>query len=394
MRGLPPSAGGRRSSRRRASKGRALKGRGTRYTGEERDTRPPPPGRRPRARAATAAAGAPRRLAPRTRGRACALTARARASASFCRARTRTWKTRRSIRRARTRARRRRRGGVGGTRPARTGAGPRRPDGGVDAAARCAPSRAPRVAFRAQSRRRRAHRAAPRARCCGEAPRDGDPGESRRPAGRRARALRAPRRSARARSPQRKSPRRRKGPTPRRRRFRSAPAEPASVGARRGGCGDGRRRRAPRRRFAGGARSSEGREVFFSRVAPSAGVSVRGDSAGERRSERRSAGDEARDARVVAAQRGRVEGRGRDAWPCRVGFLFLFFSEKRKSVESNRGEGRVHGFTTTGDDRSLVPRLCLPFSPKKEPSGHRASSSPLARREGERLVTFSSWRSR
>ena len=298
---------------------------------------------------------------------------------------------------ARGHARRRRRG-RGRNAPARTGAGP----GGPTAAStrqRGAPRRAPLASpfgRKAGAGVPVVPRLAPATRARGSPGRG--PGESRRPAGRRARALRAPPGVRRELGPRNekvrgvgRAPRRGAGGE------ESAPAEPASVGARRGGCGDGRRRRAPRRRFAGGARSSEGREVFFSRVAPSAGVSVRGDSAGERRSERRSAGDEARDARVVAAQRGRVEETRRAAYATRsvrVGFLFLFFSEKRKSVESNRGEGRVHGFTTTGDDRSLVPRLCLPFSPKKEPSGYRASSSPLARREGERLVTFSSWRSR
>jgi hypothetical protein len=70
----------------------------------------------------------------------------------------------------------------------------------------------------------------------------------------------------------------------------------AVVGSARGGRGDGRQRRAPRRRLACG--ESAGREV--ERVASRAGVSVRGDDAFGRR-RRSSARDAARDAIVVAA---------------------------------------------------------------------------------------------
>ena len=299
--------------------------------GEERDTRPPPPGRRIRPRAATAAAGAPRRLAPRTRGRACALTARARASASFCRARTRTWKTRgaygaRADTRATPTTRRRSRAGRA---PQEPGRGP----GGPTAAStrrRGAPRRAPsrrlgRKAAQACPSRRASRRvvdararlpgtgtpgslAARQAGARGHAPPPAF-GASSVPATKKSAASEGPHAAApAAKSPRRLSPR--------------APARAAEVVA----------------MDAGGAllagvspveqRSSPGREVFFSRVAPSAGVSVRGDSAGERRSERRSAGDEARDARVVAAQRGRVDARRapvHDGCSATRRFSFSFF---------------------------------------------------------------------
>ena len=246
-----------------------------------------------------------------------------------------------------------------------------------DSAARCA-SRAPASLG--------AHRRAPprRARARARGP-DGDPGVSRPAAG--ARGARAPRRSARAQSPQRKvrGVRRPHAAAPAakspRRLSPRASARAAEVVAM-----DAAARPSPAfRRWSALLRGARG--LLLARRAERRRLCSRG--------QRRRAPERRRRGARRARRRGAAgASRGDATRSVRVGFLFLFFSEKRKSVESNRGEGRVHGFTTTGDDRSLVPRLCLPFSPKKEPSGHRASSSPLARREGERLVTFSSWRSR